>query len=101
MTTPRCSCDPQYDPQGVDVLCLIHGADLKCLDASGDFLNDQECSGTIEYRTPLSATGRSFPRCAKHWTERLDVQEGINRRYPTHAPSDFDPAYAGESWEED
>ena len=49
----------------------------------------------------LSSTGRSFPRCDKHWSDRLDVQDGINSRYPTHAPSDFDPSYAGESWDED
>lgn len=66
-----------------------------CLDA------DKTCQGTVEYRTPLSGTGRSFPRCAKHWSERLDVQEQINQRYPTFAPSDFDPTYAGEAWDED
>ena len=60
-----------------------------------------DCSGPVEYRMPLSATGRSFPRCDKHWDERLDVQEGINQRYPVLAPSDFDPAYAGEHWDED
>lgn len=59
------------------------------------------CRGAVEYRFALSATGRSFPRCDKHWDERLRDQEAINRRYPTHAPSDFDPTYAGESWEED
>ena len=68
---------------------------LKCLDA------DSTCAGAVEYRMPLSGTGKSFPRCATHWSARLDVQAGINRRYPTHAPSDFDPSYAGESWDED
>ena len=65
-------------------------------DASGD-----TCEGPVEYRMPLSGTGKSFPRCDKHWEKRLDVQQGINERYPTHAPSDFDPSYAGESWDED
>lgn len=71
---------------------------LECLDSYQD-----ECEGTVEYRFPLSGTGRSFPRCDKHWSQRLDVQEGINRRYPDSpfAPSDFDPSYAGESWDED
>jgi hypothetical protein len=65
-----------------------------CLDAH----DDGSCSGNVEYRTPLSSTGRSFPRCDKHWQQRLKTQAGINRRYPQTQPSDFDPAYAGESW---
>lgn len=62
---------------------------------------DNVCFGAVEYRWPLSSTGKPFPRCDKHWDKRLKVQEGINRRYPVHAPSDFDPYYAGESWDED
>jgi hypothetical protein len=67
-----------------------------CLDDYGD----GECEGAVEYRCPLSSTGRSFPRCEKHWSLRLDVQEGINERYPDSPipPADFDPTYAGEEW---
>jgi hypothetical protein len=68
------------------ITCLEHGDD---------------CKGTVEYRYPLSGTGRSFPRCDHHWDKRLDEQERINRTYPATAPSDFDPAYAGEHWDED
>jgi len=50
---------------------------------------------------PLSGTGKAFPRCDKHWEQRLDKQEDINRRYPVNAPQDFDPSYAGEHWDED
>jgi len=64
-----------------------------------------ECAGTVEYRFPLSGTGRSFPRCDKHWGERLDKQEQINQRYghpdSSVPPADFDPTYAGERWEEE
>lgn len=67
----------------------------ECIDPS------MECEGTVEYRMPLSGTGKSFPRCDKHWDIRLDTQRGIDERYPTHAPSDFDPSYAGESWNGD
>jgi hypothetical protein len=70
---------------------------LECLDDYGE----GTCSGPVEYRMALSATGRSFPRCEKHWEERLATQEGINERYPQQPPPDFDPAYAGESWDED
>lgn len=70
---------------------------LKCLNES------EACHGTVELRYPLSGTGRSFPRCAKHWDDRLDEQERINNRYPDTptAPSGFDPSYAGESWDDD
>lgn len=71
---------------------------LECLDRQ-----DGECAGAVEYRYALSGTGRSYPRCDKHWSDRLDAQEQINRRYPDSPfpPSDFDPTYAGESWDED
>lgn len=79
-----------------------HDEPLECLDKR-EVIDGQHdlCSGPVEYRMALSATGKSFPRCDKHWNERLDEQDRINDRYPTHAPSDFDPAYAGESWDED
>lgn len=60
-----------------------------------------ECGGNIEYRTPLSGTGRSFPRCDAHWTKRLTFQKDTNQRYPTLQPNNFDPMYAGERWDED
>ena len=70
---------------------------LECLDA-----HKSPCEGPVEYRMALSATGRNFPRCDKHWGERLDEQDRINRKYGgVAAPSDFDPAYAGERWDED
>lgn len=67
-----------------------------CLDS-----HEGECAGDVEYRDALSGTGKSFQRCDAHWSARLDVQEGINQRYPAMAPSDFDPSYAGEHWDED
>lgn len=60
-----------------------------------------DCEGPVELRMALSGTGIPFPRCDKHWGARLEEQERINRTYPTLQPSDFDPAYAGERWEED
>jgi hypothetical protein len=49
----------------------------------------------------MSATGVSFPRCDFHFEERYQRQLEIEQRYPRHAPADFDPMYAGESWDED
>lgn len=71
---------------------------IDCLD-DGDPTNP--CSGKVEFRMALSGTGRSFARCDHHWGQRLAVQEETNRRYPTLQPADFDPAYAGEQWDED
>ena len=72
---------------------------IQCLN-SGDL---DGCEGPVEYRFPLSGTGKSFPRCDRHWSERLDVQRGIDERYPDSPipPADFDPAYAGEHWDYD
>ena len=89
MTTPRGALIDEY---GEPVFCLD--------DAAGD------CKGEVAYRMALSGTGKSFPRCDKHWGKRLDIQDGINQRYGhpgsnCGAPSDFDPSYAGEVWGED
>lgn len=89
--------------------CIPHGftdccnVEIPTLDASECLNFGTGCSGAVEYRMPLSGTGKSFPRCDAHWAERLDVQDGINRRYPDSdiPPSDFDPYYAGESWSDD
>jgi hypothetical protein len=71
--------------------------DLECLDSH----TDPTCKGAVELRESLSGTGTRIARCDKHWRERLDLQDEINRRYPATAPADFDPYYAGESWDED
>lgn len=68
---------------------------LNCLNGPGG------CAGKVEYRMALSGTGKSFPRCDKHWSDRLEVQRGINERYPVQQPADFDPLYAGERWDEE
>ena len=70
--------------------------ELTCLDHGRS-----ECSGPVEYRMPLSGTGHAFARCDRHWELRLDEQQRIQRTYPETAPRDFDPLYAGESWDEE
>lgn len=68
---------------------MRQAAQVECLEDYGD----ATCAGTVEHRMPMSGTGRAFPRCEKHWEERLETQEGINRRYGGVAPpADFDPA---------
>jgi hypothetical protein len=73
--------------------------ELKCLED-----NTGACSGPVEFRDPLSGTGKSFPRCAVHWSARLEKQEEIVARYAPFSdvpPTGFDPTYAGERWDED
>lgn len=74
---------------------------MTTLDREACLEHDDTCSGPVEYRMALSATGRSFPRCESHWERRLAEQDRINRQYPPTAPADFDPLYAGESWDGD
>jgi len=70
---------------------------MECLDDYGI----DACQGEVQYRAPLSGTGRAFARCDKHWSDRLDAEFALRQRYPEHAPSDWDPMYAGEHWDED
>lgn len=72
---------------------------IECIDAVG--VDEGACSGPVEYRMPLSGTGRSFPRCDRHWMLRWDREEELRQRYPANAPSDFDPFDAGEAWDVD
>lgn len=79
-------------------MSYVYGEDdepLECINGPED------CSGAIEYRMPLSGTGKSFPRCDGHWEQRLETEEGIRQRYPQFAPPDWSPLDAGEAWGED
>ena len=62
-----------------------------------------ECDGKVEYRLPLSDTGKSFARCDGHWAKRMILQADLRQRIPDTdvPPADFDPLYAGERWNED
>lgn len=74
------------------------GEVVTCLDA-----HKGNCRGNVEYRPSLSGTGTPIPRCDGHWDERLDADDKHREIYPDSdiPPSWFDPAYAGESWNED
>lgn len=62
------------------------------------------CSGPVTYQMVESATSvsgyRSYPYCENHWKERCKFDEEQRTKYPVNAPSDFDPTYAGERWED-
>jgi hypothetical protein len=59
------------------------------------------CEGAVEYRTtPDRQDLKSFPRCEAHFTRRMaSVQRNLELMSPIPAPW-FDPADAGESWDE-
>jgi hypothetical protein len=61
------------------------------------------CEGPVELRMPLTDTGIPYPRCEKHWAERLEQEQRLRQDYPDspHPPSWFDPSYAGETWDDD
>lgn len=75
--------------------------DLACINRSDDPENG--CDGKTELRAALSGTGIPYPRCDKHWAARLVLESELRQRYPDSdiPPADFDPAYAGERWNED
>jgi hypothetical protein len=71
-------------------------APLECQDA-----HRGDCRGPVEMRLRPS-DWKSFPRCDHHAEAWYAEQERIQRAYGgATAPSDFDPAYAGERWDED
>ena len=74
------------------------GEKLKCID---DYGHDT-CSPYVWYGSnPYSDSLKSWPRCDKHYEDYVDRMQEIAQRYPVNAPSDFDPAYAGERWDAD
>jgi len=75
---------------------MAHKDSAECIeDHKGD------CSGEVKYRPSLTGTGTPIPRCEAHWRDRLQREADYKKRFPVRPPADFDPAYAGERWEED
>ena len=68
--------------------------ELECLDGPGD------CRGLVEFRMPLSPSGRAFPRCDHHWSLRLDKEEKTFSWRSDVPPSWLDEAACGERWED-
>lgn len=76
---------------------MILAGEADCLNKGPD------CRGKVEYRMALSGTGRSYPRCDKHWQERVDLEQTLREDYPDSPipPAWFDPTVAGETWDEE
>ncbi len=67
-----------------------------------EFRDDGSCQGKVEYHTLDGLT--SWPRCIHHFDLRLKrYEESDLERYANSdvAPSWFDPADAGERWDDD
>lgn len=67
---------------------------LECLDGPAG------CSGKVEWHS-VSGYGNAFPRCAGHWSKRLDKQAHINELTSATPAAWFDPSFAGERWDDD
>lgn len=50
---------------------------MECLEDNGK----GTCAGEVQYRQAMSPTGKQFPRCEKHYRDRLTEQERIVRTY--------------------
>lgn len=73
-----------------------HGNELECMNEY-----QGSCEGEVEYRESMTGTGTPMKRCHFHHWKAVENHRAINERYPVHAPADFDPSYAGESWDGD
>ena len=78
-----------------------HPAHRACLDHRGE----DSCRGIVEYHSIDPGRQRAHPRCGKHWNERVDRRNDPNsmEMYADSdvAPSWFDPAAAGERWNDE
>ena len=69
---------------------------MTCMDS-----HKGDCDGPVEMHMRLS-DWKEFPRCGRHAEAWYAEQERIQSAYGgVTAPSGFDPAYAGERWDED
>lgn len=62
-----------------------------------------DCRGPVEYHSVDPGRARAFPRCDRHWGDRLHRRENSLERYENSdiAPAWFDPTAAGERWDDD
>jgi len=70
-----------------------------CLDYRPD--RPGECRGQVEFRlAPDRDDFKAFPRCDAHWERRLDSATSTMELLSDLPAPWFDPAYAGEQWDE-
>lgn len=74
---------------------------LECLSDNGPTMS--QCLGPVEWHSLDPGRLEAFPRCEKHWGERIEEDQKHKQNYPDSpfAPSWFSPLDAGEHWDED
>lgn len=61
-----------------------------------------ECKGEVQYHLPPDRDDmKAFPFCEYHWAKRLESAERTLELLSDIPPDWFDPANAGEHWDED
>lgn len=72
---------------------------VECLQSGNP---ENPCCGEVEYHSMDPGFEKAWPRCEKHWSERLGARENSMERYAHSdtAPGWFDPTYAGERWDD-
>lgn len=60
------------------------------------------CAGEVEFHlNPDRDDLKAFPRCEFHQARRLEMANETREFRSDVSPAWFDPAYAGERWDED
>ena len=103
MISFRCTeCDEEFYTFDAAARCHpgiggVEETELVCLEAS------DACEGPVEMWYSGGVNGRSWPRCRFHGERRLERFENSIERYADSdvAPDWFDPANAGERWDDD
>ncbi|MFI6168821.1 hypothetical protein ACIBCN_18720 [Nocardia sp. NPDC051052] len=60
-----------------------------------------DCRGEVTARASFAGTGTTIYECGHHMDQSVERDQAHRQRYPKHQPADFDPSYAGESWDDD
>jgi hypothetical protein len=97
MICEDCGWDTKYAPaECADSLTGEH-TPAHCLEES------DACRGPVALWHSGGSGGRSWPRCTFHGERRLERFENSMERYADSdlAPDWFDPADAGERWDDD
>lgn len=68
---------------------------MECLES-----HTEQCRGPVGWHSIDPGRHKAFPRCDKHWEDRLESRENSIEKYENSdvPPSWFDPTYAGETW---
>lgn len=72
----------------------------KCLRSIGNPEEAAKCVGVV---AGWESTTTMIYECEYHTRKSIEFRQGVRERYPDSPipPSDFDPTYAGERWDDD